>query len=490
MGWFPFLFYSSTYIAEIYTKEQSLNGTPLKQSDASLDPGAGVQDAAVRAGSFCLLVYSIVSLAASIILPIFVAPVTAPLSTNSSGPFANSRTMAGMDNIGQRRLSNWRQFTVPRWARPPIKGLTLPRLYTLSLALASLSWVSTLYVHDLYGSTILFSCCGIAWAVSMWAPFSIMGEVISQRIQEEQHLEQLRSHPQSEYVGGMDAIEIVYSKDGYFAVDDDEDEEIGMVEATSGRRYLPIKDRASQEEVVTASSSNTNVGRPAIATSDSFRNRVGTPSPTALEGPSQLGASESSGWSVQGKDYPHPGTDSATASDSEGGEGDSRHRYSIQNEDGRRLVSKRPRQQPSKSHNDGRNLPSGSQGLSSNGQRLYESNRHGTRYSTSVDGLGVPHPEALPQSQAALTSEGSSAGALLGIHNMYIVLPQFLVSFLSSVVFAAIEPRGKQEGAIDGPETTAVDPDTIGVVLRFGGIMAGIAALLSLRLWTQPRAAA
>jgi len=186
MGWFPFLFYSSTYIAEIYTKEQSLNGTPLKQSDASLDPGAGVQDAAVRAGSFCLLVYSIVSLAASIILPIFVAPVTAPLSTNSSGPFANSRTMAGMDNIGQRRLSNWRQFTVPRWARPPIKGLTLPRLYTLSLALASLSWVSTLYVHDLYGSTILFSCCGIAWAVSMWAPFSIMGEVISQRMQEEQ----------------------------------------------------------------------------------------------------------------------------------------------------------------------------------------------------------------------------------------------------------------------------------------------------------------
>ncbi|GJJ72842.1 solute carrier family 45, member 1/2/4 [Entomortierella parvispora] len=444
MGWFPFLFYSSTYIAEIFTKEHSQGGTPNEPYDGSLDPGAGVQDAAVRAGSFCLLVYSIVSLAASIILPIFVTPASSKSTPNSSGPFSNPRTTTIPGSIGQKRSSKWRQLAIPRWARPPIKGLTLPKLYTLSLVLASFSWISTLYVHDLYGSTILFSCCGIAWAVSMWAPFSIMGEVISQRMQEEQHQEQLRNRPQSQYVEGIDSIEIVYSKDGYFVADEDEGEEIGMVEDTSGRRYLPVKTRASQEEIVTASSSNTNVGRPAIVVSDSFRSRIGTPSPS--EGSSQSRVSNTPGWSVQGKVYAHIDTESETSNDNED-EGDNprHHLYSIQNED---------------------------------------------EQSTSMDGSGQPNSETPPSSQAAVAPEGSSAGALLGIHNMYIVLPQFLVSFLSSLVFAAIEPHGKQEDTLGDAETTAGDPDTIGVMLRFGGVMAGIAALLSLRLWTQPRVAA
>ncbi|KAF9024782.1 hypothetical protein BGZ52_010263 [Haplosporangium bisporale] len=49
MGWFPFLFYSSTYIAEIYTREQNLKGYPIDTTA----PGESVvvQDAAVRAGN-------------------------------------------------------------------------------------------------------------------------------------------------------------------------------------------------------------------------------------------------------------------------------------------------------------------------------------------------------------------------------------------------------------------------------------------------------
>lgn len=90
-------------------------------------------------------------------------------------------------------------------------------------------------------------------------------------------------------------------------------------------------------------------------------------------------------------------------------------------------------------------------------------------------------------------SEASSAGALLGIHNIYIVLPQFLVSFLSSLVFAAIEPKTSSPGdpTTELPAVEAAgNPDTIGVMLRFGGVMAGIAALLSIRLWKQPRSIA
>ncbi|KAG0052749.1 hypothetical protein BGZ83_002153 [Gryganskiella cystojenkinii] len=498
----------------IYTQEQFINGTPVvvePNTGPGLDSSAaGVRDAAVRAGSFCLLVYSVVSLAASIVLPVLTAPAASVQTTSvSSGPFGNQRSMTGFaDEIGRKRGSKWQGLNIPRWARPPIKGLTLPRLYTLSLALASFSWISTLYVHDLWGSTILFSCCGVAWAVSMWAPFSILGEVISQRMQEEQHQERLRvSRPQSHHSNsngvGLDSIQVVYPKEGeggggYYGEggeSDSEGEEIGMVEGRSvaGSRYLPVRARESQDEVITVSSSSKNA---VPITLDSFRSRTGTPSPTTLEGPSL--PNETVGWTVQGKDFAHVDTDSETE-DTSGGESSqdkSRHYHSNMNEDERRLVPKRSHhyrhQYPASTHHQhskrkgSGNRPEG---------RTNPSNRRGNdpiRFSGAHPGQETPSSSSLPVSA---TSESSSAGALLGIHNIYIVLPQFLVSFLSSVVFAAIEPKNRQEepssavGA--GGDTLAApgDPDTIGVMLRFGGIMAGIAAVLSLRLWKQPRVA-
>lgn len=117
-------------------------------------------------------------------------------------------------------------------------------------------------------------------------------------------------------------------------------------------------------------------------------------------------------------------------------------------------------------------------------------------FSSDSNSATGPGSTALPSpSSGASNSEASSAGALLGIHNIYIVLPQFLVSFLSSLVFAAIEPKtSSSPGDPTGDQVlvaeTAGNPDTIGVMLRFGGVMAGIAALLSLRLWKQPRSIA
>ncbi|KAF9290845.1 hypothetical protein BGZ68_005917 [Mortierella alpina] len=122
----------------------------------------------------------------------------------------------------------------------------------------------------------------------------------------------------------------------------------------------------------------------------------------------------------------------------------------------------------------------GSGSGSSEGDRLRRSRRQDRRSPSRPTTPGIS-PAATPGSEAA------SAGALLGIHNIYIVLPQFLVSFLSSMVFAAIEPDMQQPGDTQAVSEQPGDPDTIGVMLRFGGVMAGIAALLSVRLWQQPR---
>ncbi|RUP12771.1 hypothetical protein BC936DRAFT_139797 [Jimgerdemannia flammicorona] len=82
-------------------------------------------------------------------------------------------------------------------------------------------------------------------------------------------------------------------------------------------------------------------------------------------------------------------------------------------------------------------------------------------------------------------SPATSAGILLGIHNMYIVLPQFLVTFLSSILFRVLEPDTASAPASEEMGEVAAGADTIGVVLRFGGVMAGVAAVLAWSLSRQ-----
>ncbi|KAG0303504.1 hypothetical protein BGZ98_006574 [Dissophora globulifera] len=500
MGWFPFLFYSSTYVAEIYTREMSENGAPV---DPEQDQVSGIQDAAVRAGSFCLLIYSIVSLGASILLPLFVTPAE-HVVTEPSGPFSNSRTTASENShSGLKRLSKWRSLQLPRWMKLPIQGLTLPRMYTLSLALVSFSLVSTWYIHDLRGTTILFAGCGIAWAMSMWAPFSILGEVISQQMQEEQHQERTHDIGSTQRSGSS---EVLFRKSE--DEDDGDTEEIRMAESSHGRKYQPLRVRESLEDAITVGESSFMTSWPTAQTrvsSDSFRHSTRTPSPTVVEG--QPSPAAPVGWTVssdhdtlQHRLNIDSDTDVTSDDDDEAlpkkhvGEEEQRL---VQDRGGRSRPSRPSR---SRSHSDSyQPNPIIESNSNTRGIRSQTQERRDSSGYTAVDTAGRPSSQprgsepssATRQASSSSTSspsEGASAGALLGIHNIYIVLPQFLVSFLSSLVFAAIEP--KPDGGIDGDVDQPGDPETIGVMLRIGGVMAGIAAVLSLKLWTQPRTVA
>ncbi|KAF9345462.1 hypothetical protein BGX26_003100 [Mortierella sp. AD094] len=487
MGWFPFLFYSSTYIAEIYTQERAENGTPI---DPNLQPDQdqvnGVQDAAVRAGSFCLLIYSIVSLAASIMLPLFVTSAEQTI-TGTRGPFSNSRSGSSENGaVGMKRSLKWLKMWVPQWLTLPIPGLTLPRMYTISLALLSFSLVSTWYVHDLRGSTILFSCCGIAWAVSMWAPFSILGEVISQQMQEEQHQERTRASSQTHR---GDSTEILFHKNEEEEDDDDDGdiEEIRMTESGHGRPYQPLRVRESLEEVVTVAESNFKSSRPNMAASDSFRSRTSTPSPTTIDGQPIIASPV--GWSVPPDQDKVLDVDSETeVNDDHESDQDIGPRKHKQDEE--RLVKKHSNRsrynRSSRSRPDSRHIEISDRNSRSSNPST-ERERRGVNCPSIRSSISDPSSSSAGQSPPG-SPEASSAGALLGIHNIYIVLPQFLVSFLSSLVFAAIEPRPQDGTGFQADQPG--DPETIGVMLRIGGVMAGIAAVLSLRLWKQPRTAA
>ncbi|CAJ0843501.1 15003_t:CDS:10 [Entrophospora sp. SA101] len=112
-----------------------------------------------RIGSLTLLIYSIVSMMASVVLPFLVNPSDSSSSTTA--------------------LSNSSATITSKIFRLPIPWLTLPRLWTISHFIFGGSMLLTLFVTEVYQADFLFSLVGISWAVSMWAPFSILGEVIS-----------------------------------------------------------------------------------------------------------------------------------------------------------------------------------------------------------------------------------------------------------------------------------------------------------------------
>lgn len=113
--------------------------------------------------------------------------------------------------------------------------------------------------------------------------------------------------------------------------------------------------------------------------------------------------------------------------------------------------------------------------------------------SDSDDGRAdaVISPTSPPPATSASTAD--KAGLILGIHNVFIVLPQFIITAVSAVIFHIMESpapaapagtvadpeiTGRAAAAAEGPSS----PDAVGLVFRIGGTSAAVGAYLSYRL--------
>ncbi|CAB4476011.1 sugar transporter [Rhizophagus irregularis] len=127
MGWFPFLFFSTTWVAEIYA-----------QTHPTEDPND--EDfiyKATRAGSFGLLLFSFVSVAAGVIIPLF-TPSTYP----SRNPF------------------------------------TVYNIYIASHIIFFIIMMTTFFVRTEYHAISVIASVGVPWAIAMWIPFALVGEFV------------------------------------------------------------------------------------------------------------------------------------------------------------------------------------------------------------------------------------------------------------------------------------------------------------------------
>ncbi|EER27286.1 general alpha-glucoside permease, putative [Coccidioides posadasii C735 delta SOWgp] len=218
VGWFPFLFYSTTYIGQLY-----VNPIFDQHPDLPEDAISAIWEEATRVGTFALLAYAVTSFVASMVLPLLVVPTYRPALAQDSD---TDTTSSDRPYLSRHPSTSTLSFTASAGAaietshepvqpsekynvlsKLQIPGLTLRRLWFLSHVLFSLCMFSTFLIYSPQAGTVVIAIVGISWALTLWAPFAfISAEVAKSDAENRERRHQLRQgipdlshgHPGSE----------------------------------------------------------------------------------------------------------------------------------------------------------------------------------------------------------------------------------------------------------------------------------------------------
>jgi len=200
MGWFPFLFYITTYIGQLYVNPKLTPGmTPEEVDDLWAQ--------ATRVGTFALLLYAIVSVISNVFLPFLVVPTyksdtlpadgaitpISPITTRTRAVSNNNKSSA-RPKIIKRSTSTMSASMggeASAQTAPPfmqrllggfrIPGFTLRRAWILAQLLFAGCMFSTFFISSSLGAIIMTSVVGVSWSLTIWAPFALISAEISKR---------------------------------------------------------------------------------------------------------------------------------------------------------------------------------------------------------------------------------------------------------------------------------------------------------------------
>jgi solute carrier family 45, member 1/2/4 len=161
MGWFPFLFYATTYVGQIMAYEHQ------EEPDS---------DVATRTGEFAMLIYSIVAVIAGTVLPHL-----ASRDRRLMGYKGDVNHHAELTRI-RNTVREWRAEAIHRGTplRLPVMPFLLRNIWTGALFLFTLLTFATFFVSTVLQATIVISLIGICWAVACWVPFAIIMELLKE----------------------------------------------------------------------------------------------------------------------------------------------------------------------------------------------------------------------------------------------------------------------------------------------------------------------
>ena len=200
IGWFPFLFYITTYIGQLYVN-------PIFEEHPDLSEGEIDQawERATRVGTFALLIFAITSFGANVILPFLIVPsynkplesapttpswhaVSTPTYQHAVGT-PGTRTPGTPGTLSASATSYFpTEYNDPKpvgvkhllhYLRIP--GLTLRRAWFMSHILFAACMWATLFTSTPKSATVLVALVGLSWALSLWAPFALISAEVSKR---------------------------------------------------------------------------------------------------------------------------------------------------------------------------------------------------------------------------------------------------------------------------------------------------------------------
>ncbi|KAH7887635.1 hypothetical protein F5I97DRAFT_1861745 [Phlebopus sp. FC_14] len=159
MGWFPFLFYSTTYVGQVMAHQIG------KEPDIEL---------ATRTGELAMLLYSIVAIIAGVVLPSLAQrnPVLPEPGDNESTHVERLRLT----------LRRWHEegFATHKLHRLPHRSLLLRDIWTGAMLLFTVLMFSSFWISTVAQATVMVSLVGICWAVACWVPFAIIMEFLKE----------------------------------------------------------------------------------------------------------------------------------------------------------------------------------------------------------------------------------------------------------------------------------------------------------------------
>ncbi|KAF7355434.1 ANK-REP-REGION domain-containing protein [Mycena sanguinolenta] len=159
MGWFPFLFYATTYMGQVMAQEMGEEPDP---------------EYATRTGEFAMLLYSIVAVISGTILP-HLANRDRRLMAHHGDDDADAELMRIRNTVREWKAEAARKGQP---LRLPVMPFLLRNIWTGALLLFTALTMSTFWVTTVQQATIFIALIGICWSVAMWAPFAIIMELL------------------------------------------------------------------------------------------------------------------------------------------------------------------------------------------------------------------------------------------------------------------------------------------------------------------------
>lgn len=168
-GWFPFLFYITTYIGQLYVN-------PIFDEHPGLSNGEidKIWAEATRIATSAYFLNAIVAFVSSLVLPLLTvgSPRKVLEATTSNRHLQAPQSISRSGTVFQPSLRVLGKLRV--------LGLTLRRLWLLSHFLFALCMFSTVFISSPGPAATMTAIVGIPWMITSWAPYAFIATELAQ----------------------------------------------------------------------------------------------------------------------------------------------------------------------------------------------------------------------------------------------------------------------------------------------------------------------